>query len=270
MSTRLDTPPAAGSNGSINPKQEVVLLGEALDLVTLAQGYGSPAVPLLLRALIRGVREMGAAPDVQGVQGTAPPANSAAQEAPANEQTAAAPRQGEPEKAAAETPAEPSGPAIETPADEAPQPAREPERYVVLEKQVKDADRKVSALTTAVGQLVEVLQRRTRDGGGVDRRGFPRVPGGNAKLNVRGNVYQVVNWSRSGFLIQIGESDRFSRGGFDYHFVLELPDETIQFQGRALPVRIERTLLAAEFAGLDEATANKMAEIAARLASSPV
>lgn len=270
MSTRLDAPAAANPNGGTDPKQEVVLLGEALDLVTLAQGYGSPAVPLLLRALIRGVREMGAAPDVQGVQGPAQPANSAAQEAPAKEETTAAPPQREPEKAAAETPAEPAGPAAKTPVGEAPEPARETERFGVLEKQVKDADRKVSALTTAVGQLVEVLRRRTRDGGGVDRRAFPRVPGGNAKLNVRGNAYQVVNWSRGGFLIRIGESDRFSRGGFDYHFVLELPDETIQFQGRAVPVRIERTLLAAEFAGLDEATANKMAEVAARLASAPV
>src|SRR3546814_6603815 len=48
-----------------------------------------------------------------------------------------------------------------------------------MEKRFQDADRKVSALTTAVGQLVEVLGRRARDGGGVDRRGFPRVPGGN-------------------------------------------------------------------------------------------
>jgi hypothetical protein len=273
MSTRLDAPAARNPNGGTDPKQEVVLLGEALDLVTLAQGYGSPAVPLLLRALIRGVREMGAAPDFQGVhgvQGPAQPANSAAPEAPAKEETPPAPPQPEPEKAAAETPAEPAGPTAETPGGEAPEPARETERFGALEKQVKDADRKVSALTTAVGQLVEVLQRRTRDGGGVDRRAFPRVPGGNAKLNVRGNAYQVVNWSRGGFLIRIGESDRFSRGGFDYHFVLELPDETIQFQGRAVPVRIERTLLAAEFAGLDEATATKVAEVASRLASAPV
>ena len=145
-----------------------------------------------------------------------------------------------------------------------------PERSEAMEKRIQDADRKVSALTTAVGQLVEVLGRRARDGGGVDRRGFPRVPGGNAKLCVHGHAFQVVNWSRSGFLIRIAEADRFSRGGFDFHFVLELPDETIQFQGRALPVRIERTLLAAEFAALDEATGKKMAEIAARLASAPV
>ena len=262
MSARLDAPAAPIPNGGADPKREVVLLGEALDLVTLAQGYGSPAVPLLLRALIRGVRELGAA------SGDAPapaPANSSMEEG-----APAAPTP-EPEKAA-EAPSPQAEPAAASAADAVSGPADKSgiERYEALESHMKDADRKVSALTTAVGQLVDVLQRRTRDGGGVDRRGSPRVPGGNAKLNVRGNAYQIVNWSRSGFLIRIGESDRFSRGGFDYHFVLELPDETVQFQGRAVPVRIERTLLAAEFAGLDEATANKLAEVASRLASAPV
>jgi hypothetical protein len=270
MSTRLNGPAAAVPGGAANPKRDVVLLGEALDLVTLAQGYGSPAVPLLLRALIRGVRDLGAeAADVQE-----PGRTTAGENAPAQPPEAPAAAAEAPSAPADAAPASAAGEAAETSEGTRPQPRSEPEpepeRYRTLEKQVEDSDRKVAALTTAVGQLVDALQRRARNGGGVDRRGFPRVPGGSAKLNVRGVAYQVVNWSRSGFLIRIGESDRFSRGGFDYHFVLDLPDETVQFQGRAVPVRIERTLLAAEFAGLDEATGNKMAEIASRLASAPV
>ena len=259
MSARLDGPAPAPEAGS-DTKQEVVLLGEALDLVTLAQGYGSPAVPLLLRALIRGVREMGAKSAAQQ-QPSAEAPNAAEEKRPAAAET---------EPAAAEAPAAPPAePAAET-GEKAGARPEETKPYEPLEKQVSDADRKVTALTAAVGQLVEVLQRRTRNGAGVDRRGFPRVPGGNAKLGVCGNSYQVVNWSRGGFLIRIDESDRFSRGGFDFHFLLELPDESIQFQGRALPVRIERTQLAAEFVGLDEATGNKLAEIAARLTAAPV
>ena len=259
MSARLDGPAPAPEAGS-DTKQEVVLLGEALDLVTLAQGYGSPAVPLLLRALIRGVREMGAKSATQQ-QPSAEARNTAEEKRPAAAET---------EPPAAEAPAAPTAePAAET-VEEAGARPEKTKPYEALEKQVNDADRKVTALTAAVGQLVEVLRRRTRNGAGVDRRGFPRVPGGNAKLSVRGNSYQVVNWSRGGFLIRIDESDRFSRGGFDFHFLLELPDESIQFQGRALPVRIERTQLAAEFVGLDEATGNKLAEIAARLTAAPV
>ncbi|MPY75306.1 MAG: hypothetical protein GEU87_13700 [Alphaproteobacteria bacterium] len=298
MSTRLGAPAGGGADAGTGAKQEVVLLGEALDLVTLAQGYGSPAVPLLLRALIRGVREMGAASGIPAGNstgnstGNSPgnshaadlPGGAAAESSPApaekddpTDKAAGPARAGVEAPIAAATAAVGEGVAEERPESrvepERPEPSERPERPGpddVMEKRFQDADRKVSALTTAVGQLVEVLGRRARDGGGVDRRGFPRVPGGNAKLFVHGNAFQVVNWSRSGFLIRIAEADRFSRGGFDFHFVLELPDETIQFQGRALPVRIERTLLAAEFAALDEATGKKMAEIAARLASAPV
>jgi hypothetical protein len=144
------------------------------------------------------------------------------------------------------------------------------ERYAVLEERFQETDRKVAALTAAVGQLVDVLQRRVRDGGGVDRRTSPRIPGGNARLYVRGTAYPVVNWSPGGFLIRIAEADRFGRGGFHFHFILELSDETIEFQGRAIPVRIERALLAAEFAGLDAATAAKLTEVATRLAAAPV
>ncbi|MGH6619840.1 MAG: hypothetical protein ACREF6_09870 [Alphaproteobacteria bacterium] len=291
MSTRLGAPAGGVADAGAGAKQEVVLLGEALDLVTLAQGYGSPAVPLLLRALIRGVREMGAASGIPAgnTAGNSPgnshaadlPGVAAAESSPAPAETdvpaakAAGPaKSGDEAPIAAATAAVGEGTAEERPESrvepERPEPSERPDSDDAMEKRFQDADRKVSALTTAVGQLVEVLGRRARDGGGVDRRGFPRVPGGNAKLFVHGNAFQVVNWSKSGFLIRISEADRFSRGGFDFHFVLELPDETIQFQGRALPVRIERALLAAEFAALDEATGKKMAEIAARLASAPV
>lgn len=280
MSTRPSAPVGGAADAGAGAKQEVVLLGEALDLVTLAQGYGSPAVPLLLRALIRGVRELGAPSGNSPVRShaTAPQGRAETERAPTPaEQDDPSAKAAGPAKADDEAPsvAQPAAVA-ESAAEEGPVKPVEPERpepsehYEAMEKRFQDADRKVSALTAAVGQLVEVLRRRARDGGGVDRRGFPRVPGGNAKLFVHGNAYQVVNWSRSGFLIRIAEADRFSRGGFDFHFVLELPDETIQFQGRALPARIERTLLAAEFAALDEATGNRMAEIAARLASAPI
>jgi hypothetical protein len=250
-------------------KQHVVQLGEALDLVTLAQGYGSPAVPLLLRALVRRVRQLGAASGEAKVVVETPAAVTESNAPPtAAADTAAKEPAVEPGDAAPAEDAVRPGP--ETGAEPATASEPEPDRYAALEQQFKDSDRKIAALTTALGQLVAVLQRRTRDGGGIDRRGFPRVPGGNAKIYVRGNAYEVVNWSRSGFLIRIAETDRFSRGAFDFHFVLDLPDETIQFQGRALPARIERTLLAAEFAALDGATGKRMAEIAARLAAAPV
>jgi len=263
--SRANPMPSDDGESEAVVKQHVVQLGEALDLVTLAQGYGSPAVPLLLRALVRRVRQLGAAnapaeaPDA-ATESNAPP--TAAADAVAKEPAV------EPGNAA---PAEdPVRPGPEAGAEPAMASEPEPDRYAALEQQFKDSDRKVAALTTALGQLVSVLQRRARDGGGIDRRGFPRVPGGNAKIYVRGNAYEVVNWSRSGFLIRIAETDRFSRGAFDFHFVLDLPDETIQFQGRALPARIERALLAAEFAALDDATGKRIADIAARLAAAPV
>jgi len=254
MSTRLNAA-ARAAEVATDPKQEIVLLGEALDLITLAQGYTSPAVPMLLRALIRAVRQFGGVPGTEAGAETAPPA--AAEKAEETPQPAA-------ETAAAPAP---------EPVSEAPAPAPEAkngERYAVLEERFQETDRKVAALTAAVGQLVDVLQRRVRDGGGVDRRTSPRIPGGNARLYVRGTAYPVVNWSPGGFLIRIAEADRFGRGGFHFHFILELSDETIEFQGRAIPVRIERALLAAEFAGLDAATATKLSEVATRLAAAPV
>jgi hypothetical protein len=65
MSTRLNSA-ARAAEVATDPKQEIVLLGEALDLITLAQGYTSPAVPMLLRALIRAVRQLGGTPATEG------------------------------------------------------------------------------------------------------------------------------------------------------------------------------------------------------------
>jgi hypothetical protein len=120
-------------------------------------------------------------------------------------------------------------------------------------------------LTAAVGQLVDVLQRGSREGGGVDRRASPRIPGQDARVFIRDQLYEVLNWSKGGFQIRIAETDRFSRGPFDFHFVLDLPEEVIEFQGRARPVRIEQTALAAAFVSLDSTAAAKIAEIADRL-----
>ena len=265
-SERMSTRSTAAVEGAMDPKQEIVLLGEALDLVTLAQGYTSPAVPLLLRALIRAVRHLAAAPREEAGAEVASPV--AAPEAPEAAQAEAAPAAAKPGAEAA-APSAPE-PAPEEAAETQAAAGEGAQRYAALEKRFKETDQKMTALTAAVGKLVDVLQRRTREGGGLERRASPRVPGGNAKLYVRGAAYQVVNWSRSGFLIRIAETDRFGRGPFDFHFVLELPDETIEFQGRALPVRVERTLLAAEFAALDAATAKRLADVAAQLAAAPV
>lgn len=228
-------------------RKDLILLGDALDLITLSQGYHSPAVPPLLRTLIRDVRkledsqETGTSPDAE----TAPTGSTEA--APDAATRPSAPDVGPEDAAPSET-------------DDAPGSAE----ISALRDRVRSADDKLAALTGAVGQLIEVLQRNAVSGvrGGADRRQSFRVPGVNAKIIVRDRQYEVVNWSKSGFLIKAGDTDRFSRRGFDYHFVLELPDEVIEFQGRATPVRIERETLAAEFNDLDEATAEKMGAVA--------
>jgi hypothetical protein len=258
LSTRASADAAAATVDEGDPAQQIVLLGEALDLVTLAQGYQSPAVPLLLRALIRTIRQVAAA------RAEAEAAVAAMPETPVAETPAAA------EPPAPEATREAEAPADEAAGKTADEAADEPSpetgaATAALEKRVKETDQKLSALTAAVGQLVEVLQRRSRDGGGVDRRASPRIPGRNARVYVRDQLYEVVNWSKGGFQIRIAESDRFSRGVFDFHFVLDLPDEVIEFQGRARPVRIEQATLAVEFASLDAAAAAKINEIAARL-----
>jgi len=246
-------------NGDRLLRKDLVLLGDALDLITMSQGYHSPAVPPLLRTLIRDVRKL------EEPQETAPATNEADTAAVADpvptdsgekEQDASSPEPDEPETdigaeagngATADVEAEPT-----------------PEEISALQDRMQSTDEKLATLTGAVGQLIQVLQRNAVSGarGGADRRHSFRVPGVNAKVFVRDRQYEVVNWSKSGFLIKVGDADRFSRRGFDFHFVLELPDEVIEFQGRATPVRIERETLAAEFADLDEATAEKMAAVA--------
>ena len=247
-----------------DPQHLIITLGEALDLVILAQGYTSPAVPILLRALIRAIRQVSEEkaraaeremePEVSGVE---EPSDETPEAATAEPDAA-----GTGDKAAAEA-VEETGPQDER---EAATGAPEEESPTEIEQRLSETDQKVATLTTAVGQLIDVLQRRARNGGGVDRRASPRIPGGSAKIFIHDHPYEVLNWSAGGFLIRISESDRFTRGRLDFYFVLELPDETIEFQGRARPVRIERTTLAAEFVGLDDATAAKIGEIAARLA----
>lgn len=271
--TRVDD----GATGDLveDPTGEIIMLGEALDLVTLAQGYRSPAVPLLLRALIRIVRQV-SAERAEAAAEEAAPVREAAPEAPTPDKAGktgeeAPPAAGEPngetdEASLAETTVStepPSEPAAVTELET--DTATGADRAAALEERVTQTDRKVAALTAAVGQLVDVLQRRTRNGGDIERRATPRLPGTHATVFVHDQPYEVVNWSQGGFLIRIAETDRFSRAGFDFHFVLELPDETVEFQGRARPVRIERTTLAAEFATLDETVATRIGEIATGL-----
>lgn len=259
LSTRASADAVAASVDAGDPAQQILLLGEALDLVTLAQGYQSPVVPLLLRALIRTIRQAAAA--------RAEAAAAATPEMPVAETPAAA----ETPKTAPEATPEAEAPVDEAVGNTAEETAADkpvPETdaaTAALEKRVEETDQKLLALTAAVGQLVDVLQRRSRDGGGVDRRASPRLPGNNARVYIRDQLYEVVNWSKGGFQIRIAESDRFSRGAFDFHFVLDLPDEVIEFQGRARPVRIEQAALAAEFASLDAAAAAKISDIAERL-----
>ena len=231
-------------------RKDLVLLGDALDLITLSQGYHSPAVPPLLRTLIRDVRKLEESEEDEA--DTATVADAVPTDAVEKDLDAASP---EPEESETDTAAETGDDATAEP---------ETNEISALQDRVQSADDKLAALTGAVGQLIEVLQRNATSGarGGVDRRHSFRVPGVNAKVFVRDRQYEVVNWSKSGFLIKAGDADRFSRRGFDFHFVLELPDEVIEFQGRATPVRIERETLAAEFADLDEATAEKMGAVA--------
>lgn len=286
VSTRAHSGDGATGGLVADPTRDIIMLGEALDLVTLAQGYRSPAVPLLLRALIRVVRQLSAERAHAAVaEEVAPAAPQTAEEEPSPEEkevseidVSAAPANGNGEARETgetavtdETPSTEAAAVTETPTETpsvdelAPTAAADVDETAALERRVTQTDRKVAALTTAVGQLVDVLQRRARSGGDLERRAAPRVPGRQATVFVHDQPYEVVNWSQGGFLIRIAETDRFSRAGFDFHFMLELPDETVEFQGRARPVRIERTTLAAEFVSLDEAVAARIGEIAAGL-----
>lgn len=259
----LSSAPDAGDGGAATEspadmgatKHDVVLLGEALDLVTLSQGYKTPALPPLLRALIRDIKVLRTAVE----RAAAPAADAATPEAAPAETPAEAGATDDAAEAAAEPVAE------ETEKSAAAEEAGGEARRSALETRVAATDQKLAALTGAVGQLVDLLQRRGPAAGAVDRRAAPRVSGQNAKIYVHDRGYDVVNWNKNGFLIRIGEADRFSRSGFDCHFVLELPDESVEFQSRAVPVRIERTTLAAEFRGLDEASEEKLTQVIEQL-----
>lgn len=246
-------------NGDRLLRKDIVLLGDALDLITLSQGYHSPAVPPLLRTLIRDVRKL-EEPEETETPTNAVDAAAVADTVPADaadkDQDASSTEPGEPETDTGTEAGNGTTADVEAESN--------PKDISALQDRVQSTDEKLATLTGAVGQLIEVLQRNAASGarGGADRRHSFRVPGVNAKVFVRDRQYEVVNWSKSGFMIKAGDADRFSRRGFDFHFVLELPDEVIEFQGRATPVRIERETLAAEFADLDEATAEKMAAVA--------
>lgn len=253
---------ADSANGDRLLRKDLVLLGDALDLITLSQGYHSPAVPPLLRTLIRDVRKLEEPEAAEAVNGEAAAPIAADPEptgSTGKDQDVSTPEPKTPETGSVAEKDEDATVEVEQPAKS--------DDISALKNRVQSADDKLAALTGAVGQLIEVLQRNAASGarGGADRRHAFRVPGVNAKVIVRDRQYEVVNWSKSGFLIKAGDTDRFSRRGFDFHFVLELPDEVIEFQGRATPVRIERETLAAEFSDLDDATAEKMAAIAEAL-----
>ena len=217
-------------------RQQLFLICEALDLVVSAQGYNSPAVPPLLHALIGAVRVLRAAP-------TAP--------------TEAAPDR---EPAATTGPRETEAPAPEPRVNQAP-PAE-----VELNHRLAATERKVAALTDAVSRLVEHLERRRWSGLPGERRAEVRLPGIDAAVYIDRQRYRVVDWSKSGFCIQVGEGDLVGRRRLAFRFTLELLDETIEFQGYAMPVRREGNRLAARFVQLDAAVQRKLAEVVRRLA----
>lgn len=243
--------------GEPDPQREMLLLGEALDLVTTRQGFKSPALVPLVTALIKRVRELGpaapngeapvGAPDQTVKEDETPPKPAVDGEAETDsgtvEGTPAA--DAESTERATETPAAPPSPRG-------------------LQDQLASRDKKLAALTSAVGQLVNVLQRRSWSGG-IDRRDAPRVSGQDARVFVNDHPYAVVNWSTKGFLIKVRDVNRIGMRDFDFHFVLELSDETIEFQGRAKTVRIEGDLLAAQFEKLDKETNAKITQIMAGL-----
>lgn len=241
-------------------QRELLLLGEALDVVTARQGFESPALIPLLSALIKRIRRLGPISEAPGAPDEAEAANGESGETteafrPAESaKPPAPPEPPEPEKSVAE-----AGPS-ETPP---PRPAAAPDDNE-LQDRVFAADKKLADLTAAVGQLVDVLQRR-RWSGGIDRRAAPRVSGQGAHLFIRGTRYPVINWSKNGVLIRTSDAHRVGLRGFDFHFVLELADETIEFQGRAKTVRIEHDTLAAEFEGLDGKTEAKITAVMRRL-----
>lgn len=237
--------PDASAFSAGHDRQQLFQLCEALDLVVSAQGYNSPAVPPLLHALIGTVRLLRAAPGA--ARGQAPVAErEPAGEAAAAERPAGAARE-EPEPVAA-------------PAAEAESGLEE------LGRRMEATERKVAALTDAVGRLVGHLERRRWTASPAERRAEVRLPGIDAAVYIDRQRYRVVDWSKSGFCIEVGEGELLGRRRFAFRFTLELLDETIEFQGHATPVRREGARLAAQFVRLDPAVEAKLAEVVRRLA----
>ncbi len=246
--------------GEPGPQREMLLLGEALDLVTTRQGFKSPALVPLVTALIKRVRELGPASPGAGAQDRSAEAGVPDQAVTEDEvppKPAVAPeieREIEPESPQNTTDAKQDMAAGRAEAADALSSQR------LLQDQLATRDKKLAALTSAVGQLVDVLQRRSWSGG-IDRRDALRVSGQDARVFINDRPYDVINWSSKGFLIKVRDINRIGMRDFDFHFVLELSDETIEFQGRAKTVRIEGDKLAAQFEKLDSETDAKITKI---------
>jgi hypothetical protein len=233
----------------------MLLLGEALDLVTTRQGFKSPALVPLVTALIKRVRVLGSVAPGDDARAGEPVQPVAEDETPSQPAAPASKPEREPET---EQTTVDAGTGAE--AGDADVAAEAPSSQRGLEDQLATRDKKLAALTLAVGQLVNVLQRRSWSGG-IDRRDAPRVSGQDARVFINDRPYDVINWSTKGFLIKVRDVNRIGVRDFDFHFVLELSDETIEFQGRAKTVRIEGDTLAAQFEQLDKETNAKIAQI---------
>lgn len=266
-----DTATGAMSSDTVEPdasvlpvdanRQHLFLLCEAIELVVSAQGYNSPALPPLLHALIGIVRLLRVAPGAAADQvSETPPEQDVAAPGPAE----STPPQTE-AKATAETEADAEDVAASAPGAEETVPAREE-----LNRRVAATERKVAALTDAVSRLVDHLERRRWTASPAERRGEVRLPGVDAEVFIDRQRYRVLDWSKSGFCIQVGEGEMLGRRRFAFRFVLELLDETIEFQGFATPMRRDGTRLAARFVQLDPAVEEKLAQVVQRLAGGGV
>jgi len=260
--------PEASAFSTGGDRQKLYLLCEAIDLVVSAQGYNSPAVPPLLHALIGAVRLLRATP----VTGMDRPAPATTQEPPPVREEPAPP---EPEPGVGPEPEvklEPEAKASAAAQPEKPEPETEEPASVEAElvRRIDATERKVVALTDAVSRLIEHLERRHWTASPAERRSEVRLPGVDAAVYVDRQRYRVIDWSKSGFCIQVGESELLGRRRFPFRFTLELLDETIEFQGFATPTRREGTRLAARFVHLDPAVEAKLAAVVRRLSGGRV
>ena len=240
-------------------RQQLFLLCEAIDLVISAQGYNSPAVPPLLHALIGTVRLLRAAPGAAAEQVSEAPQEQAREEAAAPEPAEPAPEQPEQKETAEATAGAGATRASEPGAGETAPAQGE------LDRRIAATDRKVAALTDAVGRLIEHLERRRWTTSPAERRNEVRLPGLDAAVFIDRQRYRVLDWNKSGFCIMVAEGEMLGRRRFAFRFTLELLDETIEFQGLATPVRREGDRLAARFVQLDSAVEEKLSQVIRRL-----